>query len=125
MKLAQQFHNYFSMSRIEIAGRLIGKHHQWIAGDSASHSNALLLPARELARQMSLAVGHADSLKRSPDSLATFGTSYSAVGERKLDVLEYCQVADQIEALKHEADLSISNSSALCNMNFGNDVAVQ
>ena len=113
MQLAQQLHDRFAALRIEIARRLVGEQNDRLARDRARHGDALLLSARELARQMFRPMRHAHAFERLGDALAALGRPHAAIGERQLDVLEHGEIADQIEALEDEPDLAIADARAL------------
>jgi len=60
-----------------------------------------------------LAVRHLDPLERAArPALALIGR-HAAIGEGQLDVLAHGQLADQIEALEDEPDLTIADARAL------------
>jgi hypothetical protein len=59
------------------------------------------------------AVRHADLLERVHHAFLPLGRLHTAVGERKLDVLIHIQIADEIETLKDESNLAVTNASAL------------
>jgi hypothetical protein len=113
VKLVEQFHDRFAVGRVEVSGRLVGKQNQRVARDCASDGNALLLAAGQLAGQVFLAVRHANTFERRFNSVATVGRFQASVSKGKLYVLENCEVADQVEALKYETDFAIAYAGAL------------
>jgi hypothetical protein len=52
VQLAEEIHHRFAAARIEVAGRLVREQNQRLAGHRASDRDALLLTARELAREV-------------------------------------------------------------------------
>src|SRR5262245_18976122 len=59
------------------------------------------------------------------DSVTSFRRLHTSVGQRKFDVFEDREVADQIETLEYETDFAIANSSALRKAQLGNRLVVQ
>src|SRR5262245_7604750 len=64
LELAQQAEDLFGVAGVEIAGRLIGDDEGGIGDDGAGNGDALLLTARQRAREMVEAVGEADDAQR-------------------------------------------------------------
>src|SRR5205085_3084971 len=118
MQFAQQVHYRLAVFGVEVSGRLVREQDQRLTGHSASDGDALLLTARQLTRQMLRAMRHADALKRIGYALLAFGARQAAISERQFDVLIDVQVADQIEALKDEADLAVAYARALRRRKF-------
>src|SRR3954468_8908872 len=113
MQLAKELHHRFAIRRVEVTRRLVGEQDEWIAGDRAGHSDALLLTARELRRIMLHAMAHPHTLEGVGDALLALGRRHSTVGERKLDVLVHSEIVDQVERLEDETDLSVADARAL------------
>src|SRR6185295_1046057 len=107
MQLAQEIHHGFAASRVEVSGRLVREQDERLAGDGAGDGDALLLTAGQLAGEVLGAVRHADPLQRRFDALLALRRLHAAIRERQLDVLEYRQVANQVEALEDESDLAV------------------
>src|SRR6476620_10417147 len=63
MQFAEQMHDGFTVVRIQVTGRLVGKQNRWSAGKRASDCDALLLPPRELTRQVFCPMRHAHALQ--------------------------------------------------------------
>src|SRR5262249_49036034 len=75
------------------------------------YSHTLLLSARKLRGLVPHTIGHADPFERLHDSfLAIGGRHLLAVSQREFHVLIHREIADQIETLKDEADLLVSNA---------------
>src|SRR3984893_16678624 len=125
MQLAQQIHDGFTALRIEIAGRLVRQEDHGFTPDGPRDGDALLLSARELAGEVFRAVRHPDALEGPGHALAALRRPHAPVGERQFHVLEDRQVADQVEALKDEADLTVPYARALRGAEFGDGPAVQ
>src|SRR5687767_3512343 len=56
---------------------------------------------------------HADALECRRHTLPPLGRPHAAIRERQFDVLVDCQVANQVEALEDEADLTVADPGAL------------
>src|SRR5262245_35865301 len=113
VQVAQQVHHGLAVRRVQVSGRLVREQDQRVAGERAGHGDALLLAARELARQVLRAVRHAHALERLADPAPPLHRRHAAVRERQLDVLVYRQVADQVEALEDEPDLAVADPRPL------------
>ncbi len=71
-------------------------------------------------------VRHADPLQRGHHPLAALGLGYAvAVGQRQLHIFEHREIADQVERLEDEADLSVSNAGALIGVDVLHRCAVE
>src|SRR5690606_16597737 len=110
---------------IEIAGWLVRQQNERLTRDGSGHGDPLLLPSRELARQVPRPVRHANALQGLPGPLAPLGDAHSAIGERQLDVLEDREIANQVEALEDEPDLAIADACALALREIGDRTSVQ
>ena len=93
---------------VEVAGRLVGEEQRRAPDERARDRDALLLAARELARQVALAVAEPDLAERGARALALLGRGDAPVDERQLDVLERARPRDQVEALEDEPDLAVA-----------------
>src|SRR5262252_4012275 len=109
MQFTEEIHHRFTAPRIEVSGRLVRQQDERLAGNRARDRHTLLLTAGQLARQVLRAMRHADALERRFDALPALGGLHAAIGERQLDVLEDREVANQVEALKDEADLAVAH----------------
>src|SRR4051812_6315321 len=56
---------------------------------------------------------HADLRQSFIHPLASFGGAQTTIGQRQLDILPDCEVANEIEALEDKADLAIANARPL------------
>src|SRR5438046_826484 len=110
VKFLQQLHYRFAIARIKIASRLVGQENRGLAGERACDCYALLLAARELAWQMFRAMRHAHALQSSGDKRFAFACAHASISKRQLDVLEHCEIANQIKTLENKADLAIANA---------------
>src|SRR2546428_3371813 len=125
VKLAQKLHDCLAALGIEVSGRLVRQQDERAAGDRAGHRDALLLAARELARQVPRAVRHPDALPSVVRALPPVGRLHAAVGQRQLDVLEHRQITDQVERLEDEPDLEIADAGPVREGQVGDLLAVK
>ena len=94
------------VSRVEIAGRLVGEQQARRVDQRARDGDALLLAAGELARRVALAIAEADEFQRSARPLAARRAAdrpRCRVKEGKLDILDGARPGEEIEALEDEA----------------------
>ncbi len=114
MQLAKHVHHGFAVLRVEVPRGLVGKKNRRIARERACHRNALLLPTRELRREVAEPMCHADAFERLHHGLAAcVAREALAIGQRQLDVLIDIEIADEIERLEDEADFTVSNRGSL------------
>src|ERR1044071_5571264 len=113
VQLLEQVHDRLAVLRIEVAGGLVGEEDRRLAAHGARHGDTLLLTAGQLAGQVLRAMRHADALERGGDALLALGRPHAAIRERQLHVLEYVEIANQIETLKNESDLAIAHPRPL------------
>jgi len=58
-------------------------------------------------------------------SLLAFFRRHSAIRERKLDILEYREIPDEIERLENESDLTVPDARAICGRQIRNSLTRQ
>ena len=56
---------------------------------------------------------HTDALQRFTHIFFALGCAEATVRQRQLDIFVHVQIADQVETLKDESDLSIANACAI------------
>src|SRR5664279_4645456 len=62
---------------------------------------------------MAHAMSHADLLERLLHALFALGSAEATIGQRQFHILLDREVADEVEALKDEADLTIADAGPL------------
>ena len=67
VELLEQLHHGIAVLGVEVSRRLVGEQDQRITCDRAGDRDALLLAARELARQVARAVRHPHRVERGRD----------------------------------------------------------
>src|SRR5690606_28686260 len=96
---------------VERAGGLVAEEDRGFGDQRARDGHPLLLPARELARHVVRPVREAHALERSGG--ARLRVRDAAVEQRKLDVLRRGEARQEVEALEHEADVSVAHAREL------------
>ena len=110
VQLAEQFHDGFTVGRVQVSGRLVGQQDGRIAGYRAGHGHTLLLTAGQLRGIVLHAMRHSHALERLLHPLHALGRAHAAIGEREFHVLVDREVADEVKGLENEADLSVANA---------------
>src|ERR1051325_7443282 len=107
--VVEEVHDLARHERVEVAGRLVREDQLRRRGQHARDGHALLLPARELRRQVVQARGQADHVHRFLDAVLALERGEPAVAQRDVDVVEDVEVGDEVEALEDEADVLIAD----------------
>src|SRR5262245_305120 len=113
IEILEQPQDLMAARRVEIAGRLVSENHRGIGGERSGDGGALLLATRKLGRGMALAIVEADPSQRIARLLAPFAARKPAIDQRQLDILERGRALQEIEALKHEAEVIAAQKRAL------------
>ena len=86
IEVAEEFHNLLGLTRVEVAGGLIGEQKQWLVNHRPRHAHQLLLSAGKLAG-IKIFLGHdlkaIESVRHKALALAS-GDVF--VGKRQIDV---------------------------------------
>src|SRR6267154_2373934 len=125
MQVAQQFHHGFAVLGVQVSGRLVSHQNERIANQRARHSDTLLLTSRKLRRIVAQAMSHADALERVLHFLLALAGASAAISQRQLHIFVHGEVADQVEGLKDESNLTIANARALADGEFADRLAIQ
>ncbi|KAG0772046.1 hypothetical protein G6F22_016013 [Rhizopus arrhizus] len=100
---AEHFGHQF---RVQRRGRLVEQQHFRLQGQRAGNRHALLLAARQLAREGIGLVGQAHPLQQRARLLLGLRARHAAHGDGRLDdVLQRGQVREQVELLEDHAHL--------------------
>ena len=94
----------FGHVRIDIAGRLIGDQQVGPVDHRAGDGDALLLPARQRRRARAGAVGKPDPVEHLAHRAFDVLLAGAGDAQRKRDIVERRQMADQAEILEHDPD---------------------
>ena len=70
-------------------------------------------------------MAHAHALERIHRALLPLGRPRPAIGQRKLNVFEDRQIADEVETLKDETDLAVAYARPVGRGQLGDRLAVQ
>ncbi|KAG1249133.1 hypothetical protein G6F68_013501 [Rhizopus microsporus] len=105
---AEHFGHQF---RVQRRGRLVEQQHFRLQGQRAGNRHALLLAARQLAREGIGLVGQAHPRQQRARLLLGLRARHAAHGDGRLDdVLQRGQVREQVEALEHHAHLGAATA---------------
>ena len=101
----EEVHDLDRRLAVERAGGLVGEDQRRLVDERARDGHALLLTARELARQVPAAVGEPDALEDLARPGALLAPTASLDGQRQRDVLERRQVRHEVERLEDEPEV--------------------
>ena len=96
-----------------------------LAAQRAGHGDALLLTAGKLGGQCFARWAMPTRSSAFIDALPSVPATHAAIGQRQLDVLKHGEVANEIEALENEPDLSLRIARALAKARFGHRLIVE
>src|SRR4051812_22414252 len=105
VELQQECQDLLPGARVEGAGGLVRQDQPWIAGQSARDGDALPLTPRQLVGPMIEAMAEADAPEQVARLVERERLRHTGIVERQRHVLERRRVRDQVEGLKHEADV--------------------
>src|SRR6266404_3625144 len=105
----QHVHDFFAVSAVEIAGRLIGQYQFRVADHGTRDSDALLLATGQLRWSMLGTVHEAQQLEHLTHPFATPVRLDLQITQRQLHVLVDREMVYEIEALEDEADVSLAD----------------
>jgi hypothetical protein len=125
VQFLQQVHHRFAVLRVQVARRLVRQQDRRLPDNRPRHRHPLLLSARELRRVVLRAVRHANSLERRLHPLLPLRRRHPPIGQRQLHVLVDREVADQVERLEDEADLTVPDPRPLRRAQVGHVLVVQ
>jgi len=106
VELHEDFHDGFSVLRVQVAGRFVEEKNVWEVDYCTSDCNALLLAARELRWNVVHATTHANTAQNAFAALAAFCRRKRPVQrERHFDIFKRCHARDEVERLKDKAQV--------------------
>jgi len=109
VQVRKQGHDGLAILTVKVSSRFVGEQDRRSPCKGAGYGDTLLLTTGELRRIVAHAVRHVHALERMLDAVLTLTRWHAgAIGERQLDILVDGEVADQVEALKDEADLLVA-----------------
>ncbi len=123
VELEQQVADALAGQAVEVARRLIGKQHRGLGGKGPGDGHPLLLAARQLARRVAQALAQADALQQLTGVFARIAPAFKL--QRQHDVLQRVEAVEQLERLKHEADVFGADLGALVFIERGEVLAGQ
>src|SRR5439155_23604764 len=101
----QQREDFLRRLRVEVSRRLVRQNQIRIGDDGAGDRHALLLAARQLARQVPEAVSETHQLQRRGGVLHAFLFLERGELQRQLDILNRRQHRNQVKTLEDKADV--------------------
>src|SRR5664279_45204 len=110
VQLEHQLHHRLAGREIEAAGRLVGEQQRRPDDEGAGQRDALRRAAGEHARIVAQPLAEAHALEHLRRQRARIGTALQL--ERQHHVLERTEVAEQLEALKDEAEFGRAHGGA-------------
>src|SRR5947207_6972531 len=90
---------------MQVSGRLVRQDQLGISSHSARHSNQLLLSTGKLVGIKVFFPHDLKAVKNIGHHGGTLGARYVAVGKRDVNIFLYCQVVEQMIALKNKTDV--------------------
>src|SRR5262249_61032314 len=96
-----------------------------VVDEGPRDGDALLLPARELARVVASTVGQTDCGEPLARARAPLACGEGGVEQRQLDVLERRRSRQQVELLEDEPDLGVADPGELVRREAGHVLAVE
>jgi len=99
-EVAKQLEDLLPDLRVEVRGRLVGEEERGRAGEGARDRDALLLPARKVARQERLPVGEADGVEDALGFLPGGRALHAADVQGVLDVLDGGEAGKRLNCWK-------------------------
>ena len=109
----QQLHDLAAALGVQVAGGLVGQQHGGLGDDGAGNGHALLLPARQFGRCVVFPARQADRCQRLAGGRAACAGRFAAVQQGQLHVLLRRGARQQVEALKHKAQIAAAQTRAL------------
>ena len=110
LNLADRAPQLLADLRVERAERLVEQQHARLVRQRARERDALLLAARELARQPLVVALERDEPEQLGAPAAPVRAPHAARAQRELDVVGHRHVAEQRVVLEHEADLALAGA---------------
>ena len=124
-KLRKQSHDFNPGFRIQVPSRLIRQEDRRFVDQCARNRHALALAARKLVRLVVDAVTKPDAVQRVQSNFAPLFRADPRIDQRQLDIVQGIGARQQIERLKNEADLPISNLGQLIIVHLAHVRAVE
>ena len=106
-------HDLHGGFRVEISGRLVGKHHVGPGNEGAGDSRALLLAARHLAGEMIQTVGQPHAAQKLARRLFPLCARDAPEHQRHRHVFRGRQVRQKVIRLKHKAEVALPERGQL------------
>jgi hypothetical protein len=121
VEVAEDRHDHGLVDGVEVAGGLVGEDQRRLVDQGAGDGDALLLAARELARQVVEALAQPDAAQ-GLFGFTTVGHAVDVLGQH--DVLQRGEIRDQVELLEDEADGALAVAGQLAGRHAGGTAEV-
>ena len=105
VQIVQQGHHAGGGGGVQIAGWLVREQEARRANQGSGNRDPLLLATGELRRQVAHAAAQTHPIQNFGYTLFAFRRAHAAIAQRHVHVVEDAEFGDQVETLKHEADL--------------------
>src|SRR5206468_1591228 len=104
VKLAEQLHDFFALTGVQIPGRLVGEQKLWLGNDRSRDTHKLLLSAGKLARIQIFFADDLEAIQHVSHQRGALAFAVPAIRQRYIEVLVNRKVIEQMVLLKDEAD---------------------
>src|ERR1700691_5241623 len=112
IQVAEQFHDFLGLRRMEISGRLIREQQRRFMNDRPRDPDQLLLSAGELAGIEIFLRNYLKAIKRVSDKALPLLARNVFVGEWEIDIFRYRKIVEQMVTLKDHADILLGQLRA-------------
>ena len=125
VELGKQVHYLIPVAAVEVPGGLVGQDEFRVVHHGPGHGHTLLLPARELLREVLAPVHDLHLLEHRFYPLFALGGFDPGIDERQLHILVHGELVDQVEALEDKADVVLAQVGPLALVEAGHFNAVE
>jgi len=105
VEIGQQLHHLVAVRGVQVAGGLVRQDQLGTAHHRPAHGHPLLLPPRQLLREMVLARHELHLLQHRQHPFLPGRGRDAEIEQRQLHILKHRQLVDEVEALEDEADI--------------------
>jgi hypothetical protein len=109
----EKIHDLFTVSRVQVTGRLVREQDGRLGYDSPRNGYPLLLAARKLVRGGVLPRLQTDRVQRLERACPPLSSRRPSVNQGKLDVFQCRGSVQEIEALENESEVMTPQQSTL------------
>ena len=113
VEVGEQVHHLATVLRVEVTCRFVGEDELGVGDDGAGDGHPLLLTARQLLREVVFAMSDVHAGHDGLHTLLALGSRDVHVAQRQFDVLIHIQLINEVETLKHEANVALAELGAV------------